>query len=157
MPSPRPSGAEEQRGIKKGSLSEPLGLRPFPPGWGGLGKSVWSVDSAARVLHLVQTLNTGGAGQTIPVVATALTPAIEPGLPGSGMSKRTEVARFSSDAVLITAQKGSFQRITLKSSHRVLPSLVDCYVPLAPLGGRAENSANGAHCRRDTPRPSSLR
>jgi hypothetical protein len=33
------------------------------------------------------------------------------------------------NAVLISAQKCSFQRITLKSSHRVLPSSVDCYIP----------------------------
>jgi hypothetical protein len=39
---------------------------------------------------------------------------------------------------LISAQKCSFQRITLKSSHRVLPSLVDCIYRVDLYRGLAE-------------------
>ncbi|ARI02700.1 hypothetical protein Y880_0208102 [Pseudomonas aeruginosa PAK] len=64
-------------------------------------------------------------------------------MPRRRMGERTKITRFTGYAVLITTQEGSFQRITLKSSHRVLPSLVDCYVPLAPRGGLAKLSPKG--------------
>jgi len=60
------------------------------------------IVSADRV-EFVQSMKTGGAGQTIPVVAATLPPAVNPGLAYFGMRKRTEVARFTVYAMLITA------------------------------------------------------
>ena len=80
----------------------------------------WIGESADRV-KFVESMQTSRAGQTIPVVAATLPPAVYPGLANIGMRKRTEVARFAMYAMLITAQKCSFHRITLESSHWVLP------------------------------------
>ena len=81
-------------------------------------KSVRSEVSAYGV-ELIESVNAGRAGKAIPVVAAALPPAVDPGLASGGMGERTKVAGFAMNAVLVTAQKCSFHRITLKSSHRV--------------------------------------
>lgn len=73
-------------------------------------------------LKLIHALKTGGAYVAVPLVATALTPAIEPGLPDGVLGEGAEVPRFAHDAVLITTLESSFHWITLESSHRVVPS-----------------------------------
>ena len=60
------------------------------------------IVSADRV-EFVQSMKTGGAGQTIPVVAATLPPAVDPGLAHFGMVKRTKIAGFAVYAMLITA------------------------------------------------------
>ena len=98
---------------------------------------------SADGVKFVESVDAGGAGQSVPVVTAALAPAIDPGLTGGGVGERTHIAGFTMNAVLIAAQESSFQRITLKSSHRVLPSLVDCmYSVDQPVVG-AECSAVG--------------
>jgi hypothetical protein len=60
------------------------------------------IVSADRV-KFVQSVETGRAGQTVPIVAATLPPAVNPGLAYFGMRKRTEIARFTVYAMLITA------------------------------------------------------
>ena len=105
-------------------------MRPTP-GWGVLEEIVVWAGVSADSVELIKSVNTGGAGQSVPLVATTFAPAIDPGLASGWMGKRTHVAGFAMNAMLISAQKGSFHRVTLKSSHRVVPSIVDCYVPSA--------------------------
>lgn len=117
---------------------------------GRSGKINWAGVSADRV-KLIQAVNTGGAGESVPLVATTFAPAIDPGLTCGGKGKRTQVAGFAMYAMLITAQKGSFHRITFKSSHRVLPSLVDCDVH-TPHGEAVQLfSCVEVRCRRNRP------
>jgi len=54
-------------------------------------------------VEFVQSMKTGGAGQTVPVVAATLPPAVNPGLAHLRVGKRTEIARFTVYAMLITA------------------------------------------------------
>ncbi|KJH81566.1 hypothetical protein UF78_12020 [Stutzerimonas stutzeri] len=58
---------------------------------------------SADCVKFVQSMKTGRTGQTVPVVAAALSPAVNPGLAYFGMRKRTEIARFAVYAMLITA------------------------------------------------------
>src|SRR5690606_30016807 len=105
----------------------------------GRSGEVGSADS----VKFVESMKTGGAGQSVPVVATALAPTVDPGLTGSGVGERTHIAGFAMNAVLIAAQECSFQRITLKSSHRVLPSLLTV-MSRWPLDGTGQSrSASG--------------
>src|SRR5690606_29506959 len=103
-------------------------------------------------------MNAGSAGHALPVVDTPFAPAVEPSLASGGKAEGAHLAGFPADTILITAQKGSFQRITLKSSHRVLPSFVDCTVPLASSEAR-QNVCHlrAARCRRDEQFPQLLR
>ena len=89
---------DRPEGVPVGS---PWASRP-PPGWGVLYQVGWIGELADRVKFL-ESMQTGRAGQTIPVVAATLPPAVNPGLANIGMGKRTEVARFAMYAVLITA------------------------------------------------------
>lgn len=99
-----------------------------------LGESDVGILLADRV-DLIEAMNCCRAFfQAVPVVATTFTPTIEPSLAYGRESKRTEITGLAMQAELITADKGSFQRITLESSHRVLPSAVDCYVLSLPQG-----------------------
>ena len=64
-------------------------------------KSVGRVS--ADCVKFVQFMQTGGAGQTIPVVAATLPPAVYPGLANLRMGERTEIAGFAVYAMLVTA------------------------------------------------------
>ena len=120
---------------RKGLLLGAPGLLARRPG-GARYQVGWIGELADRV-KFVESMQTGRAGQTIPVVAATLPPAVDPGLANLGMGERTEVARFAMYAMLITAQKCSFHRITLESSHWVLPSVVDwCSCGLMARPGR---------------------
>ena len=100
-------------------------------------------------VKFVESVDAGGAGQSVPVVTAALAPAIDPGLTGGGVGERTHIAGFTMNAVLIAAQESSFQRITLKSSHRVLPSLLTV-MSRWPCGkaGQTFYLPTKVHCRR---------
>src|SRR5690606_3625958 len=93
--------------------------------------------NSADSVKCVESVDTGSASHSVPVVTAALPPAVDPGLPGRGVVERTHIAGFTMNAVLITAQERSFQRITLKSSHRVLPSLLTV-MSRWPLGGAGQ-------------------
>jgi hypothetical protein len=97
-----------------------------------------SVDELTDRVQFVESMDAGGTGHAGPVVAATLSPAVKPGLANQWGSEWTEFSRFAMNAVLIATQKSFFHWITLKSSHRVLPSLVDCNVPLAPSRGQTE-------------------
>ncbi len=86
---------------RKGLLLGAPGLLARRPG-GARYQVGWIGELADRV-KFVESMQTGRAGQTIPVVAATLPPAVNPGLANVGMGKRTEVARFAMYAVLITA------------------------------------------------------
>jgi len=86
---------------RKGLLLGAPGLLARRPG-GARYQVGWIGELADRV-KFVESMQTGRAGQTIPVVAATLPPAVNPGLANIGMGKRTEVARFAMYAVLITA------------------------------------------------------
>ena len=58
---------------------------------------------SADCVEFVQSMKAGRAGQTVPVVAATLPPAVNPGLAYFRMGERTEVARFTVYAMLITA------------------------------------------------------
>jgi hypothetical protein len=58
---------------------------------------------SADCVKFVQSMETGRAGQTVPVVSATLPPAINPGLAYFGVRKGTEIARFTVYAMLITA------------------------------------------------------
>ena len=97
-----------------------------------------SVDELTDRVQFVESMDAGGTGHAGPVVAATLSPAVKPGLANQWGSEWTEFSRFAMNAVLIATQKSFFHWITLKSSHRVLPSLVDSNVPLAPSRGQTE-------------------
>lgn len=61
-------------GNKKGSVKEPLGLRP-PLGWSGLDE-VGKVQVLADSVKFVKTMDTSSTGQTVPVVSAAFSPAV---------------------------------------------------------------------------------
>src|SRR3989338_5320508 len=108
-----------------------------------------SVDELTDRVQFVESMDAGGTGHAGPVVAATLTPAIKPGLANQWGSEWTEFSRFAMNAVLIATQKSFFHWITLKSSHRVLPSLVDCKCPFGPWSGSDRNaSVCVARCRR---------
>ena len=86
---------------RKGLLLGAPGLLARRPG-GARYQVGWIGELADRV-KFVESMQTGRAGQTIPVVAATLPPAVNPGLANIGMGKRTEVARVAVYAVLITA------------------------------------------------------
>ncbi|ESQ99562.1 hypothetical protein F753_10325 [Stutzerimonas chloritidismutans AW-1] len=86
---------------RKGLLLGAPGLLARRPG-GARYQVGWIGELADRV-KFVESMQTGRAGQTIPVVAATLPPAVNPGLANIGMGKRTEIARFAMYAVLITA------------------------------------------------------
>src|SRR5690606_23321135 len=92
----------------------------------------------ADSVKCVESVDAGRAGHSVPGVTAALRPAGDPGLPGRGVVERTHIAGFTMNAVLITAQERSFHRIPLKSSHRVLPSLLTV-MSRWPLGGAGQN------------------
>lgn len=62
-------------GNKKGSLREPLGSRP-PPGWGVLDEVGGSLSQLADCVEFVESMDTGGAGQSVPVVTATFAPAV---------------------------------------------------------------------------------
>jgi len=86
---------------RKGLLLGAPGLLARRPG--GTRYQVGWIGELADRVKFVESMQTGRAGQTIPVVAATLPPAVNPGLANIGMGKRTEVARFAMYAVLITA------------------------------------------------------
>jgi len=86
---------------RKGLLLGAPGLLARRPG--GARYQVGWIGELADSVKFVESMQTGRAGQTIPVVAATLPPAVNPGLANIGMGKRTEVARFAMYAVLITA------------------------------------------------------
>ena len=86
---------------RKGLLLGAPGLLARRPG-GARYQVGWIGELADRV-KFVESMQTGRAGQTIPVVAATLPPAVNPGLAYFGMRKRTEIARFTVYAMLITA------------------------------------------------------
>ncbi len=86
---------------RKGLLLGAPGLLARRPG-GARYQVGWIGELADRV-KFVESMQTGRADQTIPVVAAPLPPAVNPGLANIGMGKRTEIARFAMYAVLITA------------------------------------------------------
>jgi len=86
---------------RKGLLLGAPGLLARRPG--GARYQVGWIGELADRAKFVESMQTGRAGQTIPVVAATLPPAVNPGLANIRMGKRTEVARFAMYAVLITA------------------------------------------------------
>lgn len=125
MPSPRrgPEGG--------GARQEPLGERIPDPGRGSDWKetrTLWKPWASAGEIELayglkfIHALKTGGAYVAVPLIAAALAPAIEPGLPDGVLGEGTKVPRLAHNAVLITTLESSFHWITLESSHRVVPS-----------------------------------
>jgi len=115
----------------RGARWEPPWDRVPDPGRGSDWKetrTLWKPRASASEielacgLKLIHALKTGGAYVAVPLVATALTPAIEPGLPDGVLGEGAEVPRFAHNAVLITTLESSFHWITLESSHRVVPS-----------------------------------
>jgi hypothetical protein len=93
-------------GNKKGSLKEPLGLRP-PLGWSGLGEVGRSLALTDSV-KFVKTMDASRTGQAIPIVSAALSPTVQPSLAHGGKSERTQLAGFTINAVLVTTQKSPF-------------------------------------------------
>jgi len=65
---------------------------PYQVGW--IGKS------ADRV-KFVESMQTGRAGQTIPVVAATLPPAVDPGLANRRKIEGAKFAGFAGDPVLV--------------------------------------------------------
>ena len=86
---------------RKGLLLGAPGLLARRPG-GARYQVGWIGELADRV-KFVESMQTGRAGQTIPVVAATLPPAVDPGLANFRMGKRTEVAGFAVYAMLVTA------------------------------------------------------
>lgn len=72
--------------------------------------------------HLIKSVHARNAGKAVPVIGPALAPPIDPGLSGGGAIKGASILGFTMNTMLITAQKCSFHRITLESSHKVEPS-----------------------------------
>src|SRR5690606_40279074 len=70
----------------------------------------------------VEAMHAGNSGISCPVVGSALTPAVDPVLSVGSAIEGTGILGFALNAVLIPAQKCSFHRITLWSSHKVRPS-----------------------------------
>ena len=88
---------------------------------------------SAYGVKFVESVDSRVAGHTVPVVAASCVPEVRLGSTQRRESKWAKLTGFATNAILISAQKCSFQRITLKSSHRVFPSLVDCSVALTSI------------------------
>ena len=109
------------------------------------------VAGLADSVKFVKSMDAGSACHAVPVVPAAFAPAVQPSLAHRGEGEGAEVAGFTTDAILISAQKSSFSRLTLKSFHRVKPSMLTV-MSLRPCRKvRQKWSAYGVRCRRREP------